>query len=253
MGARLFAVPNAEPLASDATPSAASDLRRLAEALGGAAPLTWVLTGDSITHGLVHTQGERSYPEHLHELVRGELGRTRDVVINSAISGHRLTDILGDFDRRVSSWRPDVVTLMIGTNDLATGPGRATVEPGDFAASLSRFVARVRSLGSIAVLQTPPSIDVPNAPGRERIVEFVDAVRAVAAADDVLLVDQHARFTELGNGGVPWGLMGDPFHPNAAGHASLALELATTLGIRPAPSRSLPMLEARVAAARLNP
>ncbi|MDQ0646510.1 acyl-CoA thioesterase-1 [Microbacterium natoriense] len=252
MGARLFAVPNAEPLASDATPSAASDLRRLAEALGGAAPLTWVLTGDSITHGLVHTQGERSYPEHLHELVRGELGRTRDIVINSAISGHRLTDILGDFDRRVSSWRPDVVTLMIGTNDLATGPGRATVEPGDFATSLSRFVARVRSLGAIAVLQTPPSIDVPNAPGRERIVEFVDAVRAVAAADDVLLVDQHARFTELGNGGVPWGLMGDPFHPNAAGHASLALELATTLGIRPAPSRSLPMLEARVAAARLN-
>ncbi|WP_045256740.1 SGNH/GDSL hydrolase family protein [Microbacterium hydrocarbonoxydans] len=246
-------MPNAEPLASDATPSAASDVRRLAEALGGAAPLTWVITGDSITHGLVHTQGARSYPEHLHELVRGELGRTRDIVINSAISGHRLTDILGDFDRRVASWRPDVVTLMIGTNDLSTGPDRVTVEPADFAASLGEFVDRVRALGAIVVLQTPPSIDVPNAPGRERIVDFVEAVREVAASEDALLVDQHTRFTAIGHGGVPWGLMGDPFHPNAAGHAALALELARELGIRPDPSRTLALLEARVQAARLNP
>lgn len=246
-------MPNAESLVSDAASSAASDLRRLAEALGGTAPLTWVITGDSITHGLVHTQGGRSYPEHLHELIRGELGRTRDIIINSAISGHRLTDILGDFERRVSSWRPEVVTLMIGTNDLATGPDRTTVQPAEYAESLRDFVARVRALGAIVVLQTPPSIDIPNAAGRERIAEFVAAVREVAASDDVLLVDQHARFTALGNGGVPWGLMGDPFHPNAAGHASLALELATALGIRPVPSRTLPLLEARVAAARLNP
>lgn len=248
-GARLFAVPNADPSAS-----AASDLRRLAGAFADTGtPLTWVVTGDSITHGLVHTQSARSYPEHLHELVRGELGRTRDIVINSAISGHRLTDILGDFDRRVASWRPDVVTLMIGTNDLSTGPDRVTVDPADFAASLGDFVDRVRALGAIVVLQTPPSIDVPNAPGRERIVDFVEAVREVAVSEDVLLVDQHARFTALGHGGVPWGLMGDPFHPNAAGHAALALELARVLGIRPDPSRTLALLEARVQAARLNP
>lgn len=246
-GARLDTVPNA-----DAPASAASDLRRLADLLAGVDPLNWVITGDSITHGLVHTQGGRSYAEHLHELIRGELGRTRDAVINTAISGHRLTDILGDIERRVSSWSPHVVTLMIGTNDMSTQPGGPVVEPEDFAASLREFVTQVRALGTIVVLQTPPSIDVPNAPGRERIQEFADAVRAVAAAEDVILVDQNARFTELGNGGVPWGLMNDPFHPNAAGHAALALELATVLGIRPAASRTLPLLEAVVGAARLG-
>ncbi|WP_217178885.1 SGNH/GDSL hydrolase family protein [Streptomyces sp. AC495_CC817] len=240
-------MPNAE------SPSAASDLARLKAALTSADPLTWVITGDSITHGLVHTQGARSYAEHLHELVRGELARTRDIVVNSAISGHRLTDILGDFDRRVASWRPDVVTIMIGTNDAMIGEGRTTVQPAEYAASLREFVRLVRALGAVVVLQTPPSIDVPNAPGRERIADFVEAVREVAAADDVLLVDQFARFTELGNGGVPWGLMGDPFHPNAAGHAAMALELASVLGIRPAPSRTLPLLTAIVATARLNP
>lgn len=244
-------MPNAESPASAA--SAASDLRRLRDALAGTDPLNWVITGDSITHGLVHTQGGRSYAEHLHELIRGELGRTRDAVINTAISGHRITDILGDWDRRIASWTPDVVTLMIGTNDMATGPGQVTVEPAEFTASLREFVTRARSAGTIVVLQTPPSIDIPNAPGRERIIAFADAVREVATSEDVILVDQHARFTELGNGGVPWGMMNDPFHPNAAGHAALALELANALDICPQPGndRVLPLLEARVAAARL--
>ena len=239
---------------ADSPASAASDLRRIAASLAGVEPLNWVITGDSITHGLLHTQGGRSYSEHLHELIRGELGRTRDVVINSAISGHRITDILNDWDRRVASWHPDVVTLMIGTNDLATGPGQVTVEPGDFAASLREFVSRVRATGAVVVLQTPPAIDIVNAPGRERVAEFADAVRTVAASEDVILVDQHARFIELGNGGVPWGLMGDPFHPNAAGHAALALELANALDICPQPEadRTLPLLEAQVAMARLN-
>ncbi|WP_144875795.1 SGNH/GDSL hydrolase family protein [Microbacterium sp. 1.5R] len=231
--------------------SAASDLARLAALLAGTQPLNWVITGDSITHGLVHTQGGRSYAEHLHELIRGELERTRDIVVNSAISGHRVPDILGDFDRRVSSWRPHIVTLMIGTNDVSTLPGNPRVDAAEFRASLGDFVARVREIDAIPVLQTPPAIDIPNAPGRERIAEFSDAVRDAATEDGVILVDQYARFIELGGGGVPWGLMNDPFHPGAAGHAALALELAAALRIRPAASRTLPLLEAQVAAARL--
>nr|WP_314842179.1 SGNH/GDSL hydrolase family protein [uncultured Microbacterium sp.] len=230
--------------------SAESDLRDLSEAMLRPDPLNWVITGDSITHGLRHTHGERSYPEHLHELIRGELGRSRDILINSAISGHRLVDILDDWDRRVATWQPDVVILMIGTNDMATGPDRDTVSPEAFASTLRVFVDRLRAMGVIPVLQTPPSIDIPNAPGRERIAEFAASVHAIARTDDVIVVDQLARFAEYGAGEVPWGLMSDPFHPNADGHAALALELAAVLGIRPALSRTLPLLEARVRAAR---
>ncbi|UJP09427.1 SGNH/GDSL hydrolase family protein [Microbacterium sp. KUDC0406] len=224
---------------------------RLQAALTAEEPLTWVITGDSITHGLVHTHGGRSYPEHLHELVRGELARTRDILINSAISGNKIVQILADFDRRVASWNPDVVTLMIGTNDCSTAV--ATLPPEKFAASIAEFVTRVRALSAVPVLLTPPSVDVAAAPERARIGEFAQAIRDVAAHDDVLLVDQHARFGEIGHGGVPWGLMNDPFHPNAAGHAALALELAKVLGIRPEPSRTLTLLQAQVAAGALNP
>ena len=229
-----------------------ADAAEISRALTAADPLTWVITGDSITHGLVHTQGGRSYPEHLHEIVRGELGRVHDVVINTAISGWRIGQLLDDFDRRVATWRPQIVTLMIGTNDCVDDGVAPFVEPTEFAASVATFVRRVREIGAIPVLQTPPAVDVPNAPERGRIAAFAQAVRDIAAAHDVILVDQFARFAEIGGERVPWGLLNDPFHPNATGHAALALELATVLGLDPQASRTLPKLRADVAAGRLG-
>lgn len=234
------------------------DRRRLADLLASGVPATWVLTGDSITHGLIHTRGARSYVEHLHELIRGDLGRVQDVVINTAITGWRAQLILDDFERRVAAWRPDVVTLMIGTNDCTTVWLDPIIEPSAFAGALVEFVHRVRALGAIPVLQTPPTIDLLRAPDRDRIGEFAQVIRDVAVAEGLILADQHAMFaafaegTGPGNEGHPWGLLDDAFHPNADGHAALALELARALGLAAAPtsSRVLTSLSARMVAAR---
>ncbi|MFC5434715.1 SGNH/GDSL hydrolase family protein [Microbacterium suwonense] len=224
-----------------------ADATRLHTLLDSDAPLTWVLTGDSITHGLVHTQGERNYVDHLHELIRGDLGRVQDALINTAISGWRVVQLLDDFDRRVAAWRPDVVTVMIGTNDCSTGGKFPVIEPAEFAASVTEFVARVRETGAIPVLQTQPTIDVTDAPERARIADFAQAIRDVATREQTILVDQFARFTELGEGGVATDLLNDPFHPGAAGHAVLARELARALGLQPPADqdRVLPRLEER--------
>lgn len=232
-----------------------ADLPRLHDLLDSGSALNWVCTGDSITHGLSHTLGARNYVDHLHELIRGDLERVQDVVINTAISGWRVVQLLEDFDRRVADWHPHVVTLMIGTNDCSTGGAFPVIEPVEFAASVTEFVARVRALGAIPVLQTQPSVDAANAPERARIADFAQAVRDVASAADVILVDQFARFTAVGEGrqgGIPWGLMNDPFHPNAAGHALLALDIAETLELTAGPERDrvLPLLRTLVHAAR---
>jgi lysophospholipase L1-like esterase len=232
-----------------------ADLIRLHDLLDSGTPLNWVCTGDSITHGLGHTLGARNYVDHLHELIRGDLERVQDVVINTAISGWRVVQLLEDFDRRVSDWHPHVVTLMIGTNDCSTGEAFPIIEPDEFAASVTEFVARVRELGAIPVLQTQPSVDALNAPERARIADFAQAVRDVGDAADAIVVDQFARFTVFGEGrqgGIPWGLMNDPFHPNAAGHALLALGIAETLGLAAGPARDrvLPFLRGVVQAAR---
>ncbi|MFC7788061.1 SGNH/GDSL hydrolase family protein [Microbacterium sp. MAHUQ-60] len=232
-----------------------SDATALRTLLDSGTPLNWVLTGDSITHGMVHTQGGRNYVEHMHALIRGDLDRVQDAVINTAIGGWRLDQLLADFDRRVATWRPHVVTLMIGTNDCVSAAGAPLIEPAQFAASVTDFVARVRELDAIPVLQTPPTIDPRNAPERARIVEFAQAIRDVAAAQGALLVDQYARFAEFNHarqGEVAWGLLNDPFHPGATGHALMALALAEALDLAPAPDRDrvLPVLRAQVNAAR---
>lgn len=221
-----------------------TDLQRLRAALDSGAPLTWVLTGDSITHGLLHTRGARNYVDHLHELIRGDMGRVQDALINTGISGWRVAQLLDDFDRRVAHWHPDIVTLMIGTNDCSTGGSFPIISPQEFAVGVTEFVRRVRAIGAIPVLQTQPVVDVVKAPERARIAEFAQASREVAGAEDVILVDQFAKFTELGEGDLPRGLLDDPFHPGPAGHAVLALELAHVLGLTAprASDRVLPRL-----------
>lgn len=214
--------------------------------------LTWVFTGDSITHGLAHTDGGRSLSEHVHEAWRGEIGRGRDVVINTAISGHRLGQVLDDWDRRVAQWQPQVVPLMIGTNDCAEGEGRERLTATQFADDLRQFVERTRAAGAIPLLQTPPPVDVAHAPERSRFVDFVEQTRAVAAEGEVALVDHHLLFTNLAKEQptpIPWRLMSDAIHPNAAGHALLAWHLLTSLGWAERCPRTIGLLAARASIA----
>jgi lysophospholipase L1-like esterase len=233
-----------------------NDSSRLQDLLTSGRPATWVMTGDSITHGLLHTRGARNYVDHLHELIRGDLGRVQDAVINTAISGWRIPLILEDFDRRVATWNPDVVTLMIGTNDCSTVWVDPIIAPSEFAADLTAFVSRVRDHDPVPVLLTPPFADLAHAPDRDRIGEFADAMRSAAAAEEAILVDMHAAFagfsagTGPGNERMPWGLLDDAFHPNAAGHALMALELAHALGLDAEGSRVVADLTGRIAVAR---
>lgn len=227
------------------------ELTRLRAALVAPTALNWVMTGDSITHGLVHTKGGRSYVEHVHELIRGEIPRLRDVVINTAISGHRIPQILDDFERRVAQWNPDVVTIMIGTNDCSTGGVFPIIEPEEFGASLVDFVGRVRELGAVPILITPPPVDAARAPERARVWDFSAEIHRVASDSDVILVDVLNAFEHVGGGQFPSGLMNDAFHPNSAGHAAIAVEVARALSISPECSRTLPLLNAEVAAATL--
>src|SRR5262245_38050003 len=61
-------------------PDPASGIAGIKQLLARPEPVTWVFTGDSITHGALHTRGWRSYPEHFAERVRWELKRMRDIV-----------------------------------------------------------------------------------------------------------------------------------------------------------------------------
>ena len=136
----------------------------------------------------------------------------------------------------MADWSPQIVTLMIGTNDCAVTDEAPRVEPEEFAREVQEFVSRVRSLGAVPVLQTPPPVDAANAQTRSRIADFAQAVRDVAQVQGTILVDHFTRFLSLGGEDFPWALLGDPFHPGALGHAALTVELARVLGLESAPT-----------------
>ena len=88
-------------------------------------PLTVLFQGDSITDGgrqregsdLNHMMGQ-SYPY----LVSGRLGydypQPRTTFVNRGISGNTVDDLLGRWQADAIDLRPDVISILIGVNDL---------------------------------------------------------------------------------------------------------------------------------------
>src|SRR5699024_2787826 len=114
-------------------------------------PLVWNFIGDSVTAASWHTWGARGYSELFHERLR-ELGRTRDGVVTTAVSGWRVEDLHRELDTVCLRYRPDVVVIGTGLNDTRGG-ARGTA---DFAREYRSLLTRIRrATGATVVVQTP--------------------------------------------------------------------------------------------------
>lgn len=188
--------------------------------------MTWVFAGDSITHGCLHTHGARNYVEHCTEVLRWEAGRPTDVAINVGVSGWQVPDLLSDFEFRLRRFAPDVVTLMLGTNDSTTG--RTGVSA--FSSGLEELVGRITDLGTHLVLQVPPPVRGERS-GRTALPLYCDAIRDVAQRLSVQVVDHERDWKEQFPDGVVDEWLDDDIHPNAAGHLRMSRTLLAGLGI----------------------
>ncbi len=218
------------------------DADRLREILAGP-PVTWVLVGDSITQGSLHTRGRRGYTEHFAERVRGELARLGDAVVNTAVSGSTSEDLLAEFHWRAGRFAPDVVIAMFGTNDAAEGLDGIR----GYRYRIDQIVQRSRDIGATAILQTPPPVQAGDSRDPQVVAAYADAVRGVARDLGVLLVDHHQHWTQAADDGGPSDWFDDPLHPSAAGHVELARTLLRTLGIDD-PTSGIYALELQAAA-----
>lgn len=192
-------------------------------------PVTWVFTGDSITHGALHTLGWRSYPEHFAERVRWELARVRDIVINTGISGDRTGGILNDWDWRAGRFEPDVVSLMFGMNDCGDGPaGR-----DKFRTNYLQLVDRVQAARALPLLHTPNTAYAKKSPGRDDLAAYADIVRQIAHDRGTALVDHYAEWSAAKpeqESLLPW-LQDESIHPGVYGHRMFARSIFRAVGI----------------------
>lgn len=213
---------------------ATAGLAGIKQLLAAKDPITWVFTGDSITHGALHTLGWRSYPENFAERVRWEMRRMRDVVINTGISGDRTGGLLADLDWRVLRFQPEVVSIMLGMNDCSLGMnGRDT-----YRKNLSAIVDKVMAAGAIPVLNTPNTIYVKKAGGRADLPAYADIVRDLAKQAKLVLVDHYAHWekTKANQEDLLVWLEDQSIHPNVYGHREFAKLIFRTLEIYDAKS-----------------
>lgn len=191
--------------------------------------LTIVTLGDSITKGVRSgVTAEQTFASQVEQRLAAD-GRFVQVV-NVGIGGERTDQALQRFDR-VLRHKPDIVTIMYGTNDSYVDKGKTTsrITVDAYRKNLNKIVTELLRRGIQPVLMTEPRWSdkaAKNGVGENPNVKldpFVKACREVAAEWRVPLVDHFADWTAARESGTDLhGWTTDGCHPNPVGHVKLA-------------------------------
>lgn len=195
----------------------------------GQEPVRIVGFGDSITGVYYHTGGRRAWCDMLGLALGRAFPRARLEMHNAGISGNTSAAGLKRIETDVLAHRPHVVVVMFGMNDVTRTPRDA------FEANLKAIVERCRNGGAAVVLCTPNSV-YPN-PGRpvDRLAEYAQSVRHVAAELSAPLADCYRAYEDVrASDPLAWKLlMSETIHPSMNGHRLFAEVMAQTISGQP--------------------
>lgn len=193
--------------------------------------IKWLFTGDSITHGALHTYGSRDYVQIFEERVRYELARGRDIVIKTGISGWRSQNLLDDIECNILQFKPQVVSIMVGMNDATSGCDYLDA----FTANCNSLIDQIQTgTGAIIILHTTNPIAPGGDPSREPALPYInERIIAIGEQRDLAVIDHYAYWKRVWEQNplrmLQW--TDDPIHPNDFGHKAMAKLLFKGLGI----------------------
>ncbi len=193
--------------------------KALSEKLKEKDKMTWLFMGDSITHAALWTKGYDGIAQTFEKYLKDEMGRASDTVINTAVSGATTTSTLNNIEQRLEKYTPDVVSIMLGTNDAATGGLTADI----YKKNLETIIEKMRNKNKDAVIILRPPTPMWNTGSREaNIPQYIAKMKQVADEQNLIYIDQ---YTELQKAFNDYGwlkkdtvLFGNNLHPGANGH-----------------------------------
>jgi acyl-CoA thioesterase-1 len=187
--------------------------------------------GDSITDC-----GRQQDPEHIgsgyvrqiRDLLSARDPGTAPRVINRGISGNKVTDLKARWERDVINEAPDVVSIMIGINDVwhAFMDGVGGVDIETYIRTYREILMELRARRShCRLVLCEPTVISPPAPaeGNERLQPYVRAVNDLAQdvlAEAVVRIHDVFRRAERSRPDIAWTT--DGVHPTSTGHALIA-------------------------------
>ncbi|MFE7313375.1 SGNH/GDSL hydrolase family protein [Streptomyces sp. NPDC057555] len=203
---------------------------------------TVMFTGDSITDSQ-RLESEDGLGFGYPLRVAGEWGLRhpgRPVTwLNTGTGGHKVSDLEGRWQADVLDARPDVVSVLVGVNDMGwhtIAPDGQVIPAEDFAAGYDRLLAPLAEAGTELILIEPFLLPVSGIveAGHAQIDDAVrkewradldpkiQVVRELARAYGAHLLAADGMFAELAAGSGPEHWSADGVHPTPAGHAALA-------------------------------
>jgi acyl-CoA thioesterase I len=199
-----------------------------------------VFIGDSITD-----VGRRQEPEGMgHGYVRiiRDFLCARDLanaprIVNTGISGDKVTDLARRWKQDVLAHRPDVLSIKIGINDVwhGLGPDRDGVTVNDFVSTYRELLEQVKNqLPRCQLVLCEPSVIWTPAPeqGNEELQPYVKAVNDLAGEfAAAALVPLHRAFIQARQKRADIVWAPDGVHPSTAGHMLIAVTWLKATGL----------------------
>lgn len=203
---------------------------------------TLLFIGDSIT------DCGRAYPVGIHPgLGEGYVAFVSDLliachpterirVLNTGISGDRVTDLQARWQTDVSDLEPDWLSVMIGINDVwcqfdaALAPDRVAVER--YETVYRGLLERTHRTLDGLVLMSPYVLEAdPNDPMRQQMDAYRRIVRDLSTEFDAEYVDVQRAFDAYMAQRPASTLSDDRVHPNKTGHMIIATAFLRAIGL----------------------
>ena len=197
--------------------------------------------GDSITDvGRREDAAEgvgSGYVRRVRDWLRARDPAIAPLVINQGISGNKITDLQKRWQRDVIDQAPDVVSVMIGVNDVWHGliDGRSGVDIETFIRTYRQILMELRARRpACRLVLCEPSVISPPAPeqGNEKLEPYVRAVNDLAqdfVADAIVRLHDVFRAAERARPDIAWTT--DGVHPTSTGHALIARTWLAATGL----------------------
>ncbi|GGC37969.1 acylneuraminate cytidylyltransferase [Novosphingobium marinum] len=142
--------------------------------------------------------------------------------VNRGIGGQTSDQVLLRFSQDVVALRPEVVHILVGTNDIAGNTGPLAID--SYIANVGAMVDQARANGIEVVLATmPPASRFPWKPGvsPEPWLSRVNARLVEMARERNLVLADYNAVLKGGEAGFREELFDDGAHPNEAGYAAM--------------------------------
>ena len=177
---------------------------------GGNDPNVVVAFGDSITEGV--DGGGAPYPGRLAALS----GRR---VINAGAGGQESGAGLSRLGSTLAAYKPGYICILFGANDVIMG-----LDQNVTIGNLLAMIQKAKANKTVPILATLTPMIGEHAGWNSEVNRLNDALRNLASAEGVTLVDLNAEFVDAAA-----LMIGDGLHPNDQGNQIIALAFNDTL------------------------